>query len=205
VRWLSAAKCSITSRSSRRESASAPSAEPSLRPTFNCPPSCRPDVSGRSIGSCCQKFCKKLWHRRHHMSQRRGVDTGVDNLRPTFGLVGAFFTTPQESTMRRPVAANCPQLTHTQTRVPRWADTPLSPMCTCPNTVAHISSKFLLRRRHLGTHRFTARHAPLPRAMSPRSISFQVEAESSTVVHRQPLRSWHASGRRGARHRETAG
>jgi hypothetical protein len=116
-----------------------------------------------------------------------------------------FFTTQPKSTMRSSPAPDCPHFTHTRTRMPRWADTPLSPMCTCPNTVAPISSKFLLRRRHLGTHRFSARRAPLSRAMSPRSISFQVEAESSTVVHRQPLRSWHASGRRGARHRETAG
>src|SRR5690242_16580272 len=102
--------------------------------------------------------------------------------------------------MHRRSAANCPQFPHTPTRMARCADTGLSPMCTTPNTVAHISPKFLLRRSHLGTHRFSVRRAALRRRMSPRSISFQVEPESSTVVHRQPLRSL---GRIGETRRET--
>jgi hypothetical protein len=47
----------------------------------------------------------------------------------------------------------------------------------------------LLRRSPLGTHRIGPRDTGWRSAVSPRSISFQVEAESSTVVHRQPLRS----------------
>ena len=135
------------------------------------------------------KIFKKLWHRRYQLSHRNGVDADVHKLRPTFGLSGASFTTPTKSTIGRSTAAICTQFTHKPTRSPRWADNRLSPMSTAPNTVAHISPKVLLKRSHLGTHRFTAPAAALRRSMSPRSISFQVEPESSTVVHRQPLRS----------------
>src|SRR6478752_9254387 len=86
--------------------------------------------------------------------------------------------------MHPPAATNCPQSTHNPTHTPRWADSGLSPMSTPPNTVARISPWVLLRRSRLGTHRITRRRAALRRLMSPRSISFQVEPESSTVVHR---------------------
>jgi hypothetical protein len=151
------------------------------------------------------KMSKKLWHRGYHLSHRSGVDPDVDNLRPTFGLPGASFTTTTMSTIRATAPAYSPQSTHNPTHLARWGYLGLSPMSTAPNTVARISLKFLLRRRHLGTYRFTERRTGLRPVMSPRSISFQVELESSTVVHRQPLRSSYASGRRVVRHRETAG
>jgi len=105
-------------------------------------------------------------------------------MRPTFGSTRGSFTTRAKSTMRPPAATNCPQSTHNPTHLPRWADSGLSPMSTPPNTVARISPWVLLRRSRLGTHRITRRRAALRRLMSPRSISFQVEPESSTVVHR---------------------
>jgi hypothetical protein len=135
------------------------------------------------------KSSKKLPHRRHHLSHRCGVDPGVDNLRPSFELPAKSRTTPSKSTMPPRSAANCPQSTHNPTHLPRWADIGLSPISTGPNTVACISTKFVLRRRHLGTRRSEGRNAALRPSMSPRSISFQVEPESSTVVQRQPLRS----------------
>ena len=135
------------------------------------------------------KIFKKLPHRRHHLSHRGGVDAGVDNLRPTFGLPTPCWTTPSKSTTHAKTTANCPQSTHNPTHLPRWADIGLSPISTGPNTVACISTKFLLRRRHLGTHRSEGHKAASRPSMSPRSISFQVEPESSTVVQRQPLRS----------------
>ena len=136
-----------------------------------------------------QKIFEKLPHRRHHLSHRCGVDAGVDNLRPSFGLSAASSTTRSKSTMHPNPVGNCPQSTHNPTHLPRWADIGLSPISTAPNTVARIPPKFLLRRSHLGTHRFARRGAALRPSMSPRSISFQVGPESSTVVHRQPLRS----------------
>jgi hypothetical protein len=136
-----------------------------------------------------KKTFKKLPHRRHHLSHRCGVDAGVDNLRPTFGLPTTKCTTASTSPTQPMSAGTCPQFTHNPTHLPRWGDNGLSPMSTGPNTIACISLKFLLRRRRLGTHRFARRRATWRRSMSPRSISFQVEPESSTVVHRQPLRS----------------
>jgi hypothetical protein len=117
------------------------------------------------------------------------VDAGVDNLRPTLGLPGASFTTRSKSTMRPAALTDCGRSAHNPTHLPRCADTGSSPASTGPNTVARISPRFLLRRSHLGTHRLTRRRTALRRFMSPRSISFQVELESSTVVDRQPLRS----------------
>lgn len=113
----------------------------------------------------------------------------MDNLRSTFGLPHASFTTPSRYTARPTTAANCPQSTHSPTHLPRCTDIRLSPMSTAPNTVACISLNFLVRRSHLGTPRLSRRRGTLRRSMSPSSISFQVELESSTVVHRQPLRS----------------
>jgi hypothetical protein len=136
-----------------------------------------------------QKIFQKLPHRRYHSSHRGGVDAGVDNLLPNFGLPSPSCTTRQKSTTHPTAAANCPQSTHNPTHLPRCADIGLSPISTGPNTVACISLKFLPRRRRLGTHRSDAHKAALRPSMSPRSISFQVEPESSTVVQRQPLRS----------------
>jgi hypothetical protein len=135
------------------------------------------------------KIFEKLWHRRYHSSHRYGVDAGVDNLRQTFELPAASYTTRSTSTAGRTAPGTCPQSTHNPTHSPRRPDIGLSPISTSPNTVARISPEFLLRRSHLGTHRFTGRRGALRTPMSPRSISFQVEPESSTVVHRQPLRS----------------
>lgn len=149
-----------------------------------------------------EKFFEKLWHRQYHLSHGSGVHAGVDNLPPTFGLTGDSFTTRSQCTVHPTAPADIPQSTHNPTHLARWADTGLSPMCTRPNTVAHISPKFLLRRSQLGTHRFSRRKTALRRSMSPRSISFQVEPESSTVVHRQPLRS---SARVGETRGETPG
>jgi hypothetical protein len=146
-------------------------------------------ADSRAFGPICRKIFKKLWHRRHHMSQRIGVDAGVDNLLPTIGLPGVSFTTRSKSTIRPAASTTSPQFTHTPTHLPRWADIGLSPTSTAPNTVARISGKFLLRRSHLGTHRSTGRRAALRRNMSAPSISFQVERERSTVVQRQPVRS----------------
>jgi hypothetical protein len=123
------------------------------------------------------------------MSQRSGVDAGVDNLLANFGLPGASFTTRPKSTISSIASPDSPQFIHTPTHLPRWADIGLSPTSTVPNTVARISLKFLLRRSHLGTHRSTERRTALRRFMSARSISFQVEPERSTVVQRQPVRS----------------
>ena len=123
------------------------------------------------------------------MSHQRGVDADVDNLRPSFGLLGATLTTRLKSTVRPAAAALRPQSAHSPTHLPRWVDIGLSPMSTGPITVACISPKLSPRRRHLGTHRSTNHRHVLRRSMSPRSISFQVEPESSTVVQRQPLRS----------------
>jgi hypothetical protein len=158
-----------------------------------------------AFGAIRQKFFKKLWHRRHHMSQGNGVDVRVDNLLPTFGLPGASFTTWSKSTISPTASTDSPQFTHTPTHLPRWADIGLSPASTAPNTVARISPRFLLRRSHLGTHRFTEHRAALRRFMSARSISFQVEPERSTVVQRQPVRSSLRIGDTRERHRETAG
>lgn len=146
-------------------------------------------ANNRAVGAICQIFFKKLWHRRHHMSQRIGVDAGVDNLLPTFGLPGASFTTRSKSTNSPTASTSSPQFTHTPTHLPRWADIGLSPTSTAPNTVARISPRFVLRRSHLGTHRFPEHRAAFRRFMSARSISFQVEPERSTVVQRQPVRS----------------
>jgi hypothetical protein len=157
------------SRNSPLESASAPSVEPRFHPSA-------------------EKFLKKLPHHRYHLSHRCGVDPGVDNLLPTIGLPASSLTTPSKSTMRPAAVSDCPQFTHNPTHLPRWADIGLSPMSTIPITVACISPKLLLRRRHLGTHRSKLRRADKQRLMSPRSISFQVEPESSTVVHRQSVR-----------------
>lgn len=135
------------------------------------------------------KFFKKLWHRRYHSSHRRGVHAGVDNLRSTLGSPRGWSTTALRSTTPIPIAADCPQPTHTLTRMARCGDSGLSPISTVPITAACISSKFLPRRSRLGTRPFTVGRTGLRRSMSPRSISFQVEPESSTVVHRQPLPS----------------
>ena len=115
--------------------------------------------------------------------------SGVDNLRPTIGSPAASLTTRLKSPISTTAVPDCPQFTHNPTHLPRWADIGLSPISTAPITVACISLKLLPRRRRLGTHRSTLRRADQRRFMSPRSISFQVEPESSTVVHRQPLRS----------------
>ena len=132
---------------------------------------------------------EKLPHRRYHLSHRFGVDAGVHNLRPSLGLPAASCTTEVKSTKHPIAVGNGPQSTNNPTHLSRWADMGLSPMSTGPITVARISLKFPSKSRHLGTHR-SARHRPtLRRSLSPRSISFQVEPESSTVVHRQPLRS----------------
>lgn len=143
----------------------------------------------RAFGAIRQNSSKKLWHRRHHTSQRIGVNARVHNLLPTFGSPGASLTTRSKSTTSPTASTGSPQITHTPTHVPRWADIGLSPTSTAPNTVARISPKFLLRRSHLGTHRFTERTPALRPSMSAPSISFQVEPERSTVVQRQPVRS----------------
>jgi hypothetical protein len=135
------------------------------------------------------KTLKKLPHRRYHLSHRCGVDAMCTTCGPTFGLLPASCTTRPTSTTLPTAVANSPQLTNKPTLLPRWPNIGLSPMCTGPNTVAHISPKFLLRRRHLGTQRSVRHGATLRRWMSPPPISFQVVPESSTVVHRQPLRS----------------
>src|SRR6267154_5770970 len=103
ARWPNAVKCSITSRNSPLESASAPSAEPQ----FHC---------------SAEKFCKKLPHRRYHVSHQCGVDAGVDNMRPTFALPAASPTTPLKSTVRPTAVALRPQSTHNPTHLPRWGD-----------------------------------------------------------------------------------
>ena len=117
------------------------------------------------------------------------MDAAVDNLRPTFGSSPSTSTTEPESTTWRTAVSFHPQSAHTSTHLPRWADTRLSPMSTIPNTVARISPRIVLRRSHLGTHGITRRTTGLRTSMSAPSISFQVGPESSTVVHRQPLRS----------------
>ena len=123
------------------------------------------------------------------MSHPIGVSTHVDNLGLTGELPAASYTELPKSTTRAAATTDHPQSTHNQTRLPRWSDMGSSPMRTSPNTVACISLKILLRRSSLGTFRTPGRQAARPPSMSARSISFQVEAESSTVVHRQPLRS----------------
>jgi hypothetical protein len=138
---------------------------------------------------CRQKFFEKLLYLSHHLSHKIGVDTGVDNLRSTGGLVGDLYTTSPTSTARATLTPNHAQSTHKTTHGPRRADIPSSPICTGPNTVAHISLKFLPRRRGLGTQPPHRLRCDLPTSMSARPISFQVDAESSTVVQRQPLRS----------------
>ena len=168
------------SRNSPLESASAPSAERLIRPRSR---------QTRVLGGSIQKTLKKLPHRRYHLSHPRGGDAVWTTCWPTFGLLAASLTTRPMSTMHPTTVANCAQLIHEPTHLPRWADIGLSPISTGPNTVARISPRFLLRRRRLGTHRSVWRGAPLRRSMSPPSISFQVEPESSTVVHREPLRS----------------
>jgi hypothetical protein len=177
------------SRNSPLESASAPSAERRFNYTLLVRKRCVTAPTTVPSTDICKKSFKKLPHRRHHLSHRCRVDAGVDNLRPTSGLPTAACTTRSKSTMHPSAGANCPQSIHNPTHLPRWAYRGLSPMCTGPITVACISQNLLLRRRHLGTHRFGRRRATLRRLTSPRSISFQVEPESSTVVHQQPLRS----------------
>jgi hypothetical protein len=135
------------------------------------------------------KFMQKLLYLSHHSSHKIGVDTGVDNLPSTGGLVRRFYTTPPTSTARARLTPNHPQATPNPTHEPRRADIPSSPICTGPNTVAHLSLKFLPRRRGLGTQSPHRLPGDLPSSMSARAISFQVDAESSTVVQRQPLRS----------------
>src|SRR6476661_2774576 len=80
--------------------------------------------------------------------------------------------------MHPPAATNCPQSTHNPTHTPRWADGGLSPMSTTPNTVARISSKVLLRRSRLGTHRKTRRRAALRRLMSPDRLAFKLSRKA---------------------------
>jgi len=135
------------------------------------------------------KFMQKLLYLWHHWSHRIGVDTGVDNLRSTGGLVRSFYTSRPTSTGRAKLTPNHPQSAPNPTHQPRRADIPSSPICTGPNTVAHLSLKFLPRRRGLGTQSPHRLRRDLPSSMSARPISFQVDAESSTVVQRQPLRS----------------
>jgi hypothetical protein len=85
------------------------------------------------------------------------------------------------------------QSTHSRMGPLACTEPRLSPDCTAPSTTAHFSSSKSSRRRGLGkAGRWTAENpsrcssdAPL----SPRWFSFQVGAESSTVVHRQPFRS----------------
>ena len=160
ARWPSAARCSIMSRNSPLESASAPSVEFLHRLHASLYPNVE-QLRRQSFvrHGPAEKFLKKLPHRRYHLSHRCGVDPGVDNSLPTIGLPAASLTTRLKSTMRPTAVSDCSQFTHNPTYMPRWADIGLSPVSTIPITVASISPKLLLRRRHLGTHRSTLRRA----------------------------------------------
>src|SRR5882757_5214750 len=154
ARWPSAARCSIMSRNSPLEFASAPSVEFLHRLHACCTQTSSNCANNRAFDG---KTFKKLPHRRYHLSHRCGVDPGVDNSVPTIELPAASLKTRLKSTMRPTAVSDCPQFTHNPTHMPRWADIGLSPMSTVPITVACISPKLLLRRRHLGTHRSSLR------------------------------------------------
>src|SRR4051812_17440550 len=187
AKWPSAARCSITSRNSLRESASAPSAERSLL---------------RPHDGFLRKILRKTLAPSVSLVTRIWCACRCGQLAANLRINRRFVHNAVAVHSPPTAPADIPQSTHNPTHLARWADTGLSPMCTRPNTVAHISPKFLLRRSQLGTHRFSRRKTALRRSMSPRSISFQVEPESSTVVHRQPLRS---SARIGETRGETRG
>lgn len=81
-----------------------------------------------------------------------------------------------------------PQAAHRPSIPLACTDPALSPICTAPTTDTCIYPSISSRRRPLGKVVVHRSDRPGPACVSALSFSFQVGAESSTVVHRQPLR-----------------
>src|ERR1700730_7942443 len=165
------------SKSSRRGSASAPSAD------------IRPDS-------------KKLLPRPQHLSQDPAVDTAVRKLLTLSYQPLVRCTTaadPQPLHTNHTIRA---RVMHNPAGSPSSADVMLSPTCTGPITVIEISTSFFFRKRLWGR---TVPHPALDpgkRRVSLILISFQDGLRRSTVVVRLPFRS---SGTDYGRGRPSAG
>ena len=140
-----------------------------------------------------KNFCDTV---RHHSSHRQSlcttrVDNCVDNL-PSHWLDPVHNRGRLPSTAAHRTAGSRPQVdSQAPARRSSCTNYPFIPSFHSPYyCYLSISLDFSLEEKRLGTprHHTVSRHVVEPR-LSPRSISFQVGAESSTVGLRQPLRS----------------
>lgn len=182
-------KFSTTSRNSPHAFVSAPSADiwsafltphRLFTPRLLC--ACRPRVANRIAAGPRKSLASAV-----SRVTPRGVQRPVHNLR----------STPRTVVVHSPAAHPSPTAPQETTRYPQAAhiargalacDEPASsPICTTAITDTHLSLSLSSRRRVLGNVVLRRSDRAWPHRMSAPSFSFQVGAESSTVVQRQPF------------------